>query len=453
MTTKITFNDLDQDLKDKLDATGSEVVSPGNVAKFGDTSGIATLRVPDDVGQRLLLIKDATNPGDYAAHQIIRNVNMATGTPGFVGFGLNCKTTINGSSPQSEWAGFFAIDNNSTASGTWPQHVAVYGQANKNSPSSTWASCYEISDMYGSGAAIGQEITARCNGADNQLTPQRIGTHISIMKGDSNPQDGEWGRGVWVTSGVGARFMYGFSAEGTCSQAIFHANSTSASASAALVRDTSSLPIGIDLSAATYSSNIALALKAGHAISWETTQQIKTNYDQTSGRWRILKGGTEVFWVNMNTGENSITTGSLQTKYISAKLASTQSISTGANNVAYSSVGRDTTEGLITIDSTGLVTVFPSVAEFEIVACTQVVGTADVTLRADLSNFASGINYPNPRCKSDGVNPPCSISTGIIFNAPSSFERTFRVILESSSSGSIENSGASAIMVRVVSTR
>ena len=120
MTTKITEADLDEALKAKLDSAGSDIVTPGNVAKFGDTTGIATLNVPDEPQQRLLLRKEATNPSDFATMQLLRQVDHGGGVAGYVGFGLNAKTEVRGSSLQSEWTGFFGIDNYSTAQGTWP---------------------------------------------------------------------------------------------------------------------------------------------------------------------------------------------------------------------------------------------------------------------------------------------------------------------------------------------
>lgn len=450
MTTKITEADLDDVLKAKLDATGSDIVAPGNVAKFGDTTGIATLEVPDEPGQRLLVKKTVTGSSDYAAAQILRTVTSDVGAEGFVGFGLNCKTVINGASKQSEWAGFFGIDNNSTASGTWPQHVAMYGQANKNSPTNTWASCFEINDNYGSGAAIGQEITARCNGADNQAIPQRNGAHVSILKGTANAQDGEWGRGFWVTSGLGARFIYGFSAQGSCSNAVFHASVDAQSATAALIRDVSSLIQGIDLSSATYSTNIALALKAGHAISWEATQQIRTNFDQSTGRWQILKGSTPAFWVDVNTGQTSVASNS--PKYISAGLPSSYSISAGSNTLPFSDVKRNTTGGLVSIAGSSI-TISPSVAEFEVVASVQAIGSGEIKLQCNLVSMVSGLIHPNPRQMASGVDPTCGVSTGVIFNPNTASASTISVIVMSSASMTLEYSGATGVCVRVISTR
>lgn len=451
MTTKITENDLDDALKAKLDATGSDIVAPGNVAKFGDTTGIATLNIPDEAQQRLLIRKEVTNPSDFSVMQLLRQVDHGGGVSGFVGFGLNAKTEVRGSSVQSEWAGFFGIDNYSTASGTWPQHVAVYGQANKRSPSSTWAGCLEINDDHGSGAAIGLEITARCNGADNPSTPQRNGSHVSILKGSSNPQDGEWGRGYWVTTGAGSQFRYAFAADGSCSGAVFKASVSATSASTCLMRDTSNIPLGIDLSAASYSSNIALALKAGHAVSWEGTQQVKSNYDQSTSRWQILKGATPVFWVDVNTGQTSVTTGAVA-KYISAGLIASTPISSGSNTISFGSVKRDTSDGLLSIAGNSIV-ISPNVAEFEVVASVQAIGSGEIKLQCNLVSMVSGVIHPNPRQMASGTNPACGVSTGVIFNPNTASTSTISVTVESSSSMTLENSGATGVCVRIISTR
>ena len=96
MTTKITEADLDDALKAKLDATGSDIVAPGNVAKFGDTTGIATLSIPDDKDQRLLVIKNATKASDYGTVQVLRRADYISGLPGHVGSALNVKTEARG---------------------------------------------------------------------------------------------------------------------------------------------------------------------------------------------------------------------------------------------------------------------------------------------------------------------------------------------------------------------
>ena len=69
MTTKITEADLDDALKAKLDATGSYIVAPGNVAKFGDTTGIATLTVADVLALREQ-IRQASNAAELAVSSL-----------------------------------------------------------------------------------------------------------------------------------------------------------------------------------------------------------------------------------------------------------------------------------------------------------------------------------------------------------------------------------------------
>lgn len=459
MTTKITEADLDDALKAKLDATGSDIVAPGNVAKFGDITGIATLEVPDEPQQRLLVKKTVTGSSDYAAAQILRTVTSDVGAEGFVGFGLNCKTVINGASKQSEWAGFFGIENNSTASGTWPQHVAVYGQANKNGPSSTWAGCFEISDRNpvsgASGGAIGIEVSASANGADIRATPQRNGVHIAISRGTINAQDCEWGRGFWVTAGPAAHWIYGFSAENAGSYA-YHAKFTGVSADSALIRDESNCAVGVDLKRASYSTQTALWFKALDKIVWESTGKINTRWNSTNNRWELRNGDDVKFWVDTTTGQTSAGGGDTQAlRYLSAKLSSEQTIATGSDNVVqYNSVGRNTTGGLITLDN-GVLSVSPSVAEFEVVACVQCISAdSGITLKTNLNAFTDGTYYPNPRHSHRGLNPSAHISTGVIYNPPTSSTRLLYAVLDVSTNPvQVEASGASAIMVRVLSTR
>ena len=456
----------DASLREYLAATGESspvsaaksIVSPGNVAKFGDTTGIATLTVPDETQQRLLLSKEVTNPSDFATMQLLRRVNHGGGMEGHVGFGLNAKTEVRGSSLQSEWTGFFGLDNYSTASGTWPQHVAVYGQANKRSPTNTWAGCFEISDQNpgsgASGAAIGIEVTASANGADIRATPQRNGVHIAISRGTINTQDCEWGRGVWVTAGPSAHWIYGFSAENAGAYA-YHAKFTGYTADSALILDESNCAVGVDLKRASYSTQTALWFKALDKIAWESTGKINTRWNSTNNRWELRNGDDVKFWVDTTTGQTSAGGSTQALRYLSAKLSSPQTIATGSDNVVqYNSVGRDTTGGLITLDN-GVLSVSPSVAEFEVVACVQCVSAdSGITLRMSLGAFTDGVYYPNPRHTHRGLNPCAHISTGVIYNPPTGSTRLVYAVLDVGTNPvQVEASGASAIMIRVLSTR
>lgn len=458
MTTKITESDLDDALKAKLDATGSDIVSPGNVAKFGDTTGIATLKVPDDKDQRLLVIKNTTKASDYGTVQVIRRADYTSGSSGFVGSALNVKTEARGvGSGQSEWAGLFTMESRSTQSGEWPQNVGVYSQGLKYTSSSTWAGCFEISDRNpisgASGGAIGIEVSASANGADILATPQRNGVHIAISRGTINAQDCEWGRGFWVTAGPSARWIYGFSAENAGSYA-YHAKFTGIAADSALMRDESNCAVGLDLKRASYSTQTAMWFKALDKIVWESNGAINTRWNSINNRWELRNGDDVKFWVDTTTGQSSAGGGSTQ-KYLSAKLNSAQSVSAGSNTtVLYSSVGRDTTGGLVAINN-GVVSISASVAEFEIVACVQCVAAdAGITLRLDLSGFADGLFYPNPRHSHRAENPCAHIYTGVIYNPPTGSVRQLTAKLDvNTNSVQVDTSGASAIMVRVLSTR
>lgn len=459
MTTKITYGDLDADMKSRLDAAGSESVEPGNVARFGDTAGIATLVVPDDAAQRLLLRKETTQTNDYGTVQILRRANYTGGSAGFVGSALQVKTEARGiSSGQSEWAGLFTMESRSTQSGEWPQNVGVYSQGLKYTSSSTWAGCFEISDRNpvsgSSGGAIGIEVSASANGADILATPQRNGVHIAISRGTINSQDCEWGRGFWVSAGPAARWIYGFSATDAGSYA-YHAKFTGISADSATLRDESACSVGLDLKRATYSSQAALWFKALDKIVWESNGLINTRWNSVNNRWELRNGDDVKFWVDTTTGQSSAGGGGAEAlRYLSAKLSSSQTIPTGDNQVVtYNSVGRDTTSGLVTI-SNGVITIAPSVAEFEIVACVQCVSTdSGITLRLDLSEFAGGLNYPNPRHSHRAQNPCAHISTGVIYNNTTSFSRNLTARIDVNTNAvQVDTSGASSIMVRVLST-
>lgn len=259
----------------------SSTATPGYGLKFGDTSGIPTIKVADDTTQRVFLTKDVTHPDDFAVMQINRNANYSGGTVGFVGSALRVQTDIK--TPSSvgtfEWAGLFILNNKAPVNtsgggpgnGAVPQQVALYGQANKDSTSATWASCLEISDNQGTsanGQAIGQEITVRAIGADTP-TPSRVGLHIAGHTPDNNLIGMEWGIAVYVSANTNQaiRFRDVFRVDSIVGNAVLLSNATTNQADAALIKDKGSLSAGIDLSGATYSSGVALRLKVAHKIS------------------------------------------------------------------------------------------------------------------------------------------------------------------------------------------
>lgn len=279
----------------------SSVATPGYGIQFGNTSGIPTIEVADDPAQRVLLTKEVTHPNDYAVMQINRNAKYSGGTVGFVGSALRVQTDIDTTSSVGtfEWAGLFVLNNKAQAntsgggpgSGAVPQQVALYGQANKKSTSATWASCLEINDNQGTsanGPAIGQEITVRAIGADT-TTPSRVGAHLAAHTPDNNLIGMEWGIGYYVTSDAAkdVRFRDVFRVDAIVGNAVLLSNAKTNQLGAALIKDKGSLTIGIDLSGATYSSSVALRLKAAQKISLDEND---TNQLSSSSAGIIARG-------------------------------------------------------------------------------------------------------------------------------------------------------------------
>lgn len=278
----------------------SSTATPGYGLKFGDTSGIPTIKVADNINQRVLLTKDVTNPDDFSVLQINRNANYEGGSSGFVGSALLVKTTArsNSSTANFEWAGLFILDNwvadnpagGGPGSGSTPQQVALYGQANKKSSSATWAGCLEINDDQGTsakGPAIGLEITARSIGADTTI-PSRVGMHVAAHTPEGS-NAAEWGIGYYATSDTGknVRFRDVFRVDGIVGNAVLVNNATTNQASSALIKDMGSLVTGIDLSGATYSSGVALRLKVAHKISLDEND---TNQLYGSAQGIVVRG-------------------------------------------------------------------------------------------------------------------------------------------------------------------
>lgn len=289
----------DASVRGDLAATGGSslisdaksTVAPGNVAKFGDTSGIATLTVPDDPAKRLLLEKNCSNPDDFTVLQVNRSANYTGGTVGYVGTAILAQTTVNQSANGTfEWTALFKMDNNAPKNsagggpgdGSSPQNVAVYGQALKRNTSSTWAGCLEIIDEQtpANGAAIGLEIACSADGADS-ATPQRIGSHITLADRLPGGQDVEWGRAYWASaSSAGTRFRIGYDFTGVVGDAVFSATATSYT-NATLIKDRGQLAAGIDLTQATYTTGRAIHLKTGHriALDVDATQTLRGTTD------------------------------------------------------------------------------------------------------------------------------------------------------------------------------
>lgn len=279
----------------------SSTATPGYGLKFGDTSGIPTIQVADNINQRVLLTKDVTNPDDFSVLQINRNAKYSGGTVGFVGSALRVQTDIDTTSSVGtfEWAGLFILNNKAQAntsgggpgSGAVPQQVALYGQANKDSTSATWASCLEINDNQGTsanGPAIGQKITVRAIGTDTP-TPSRVGLHVAAHTQDNNLIGMEWGVAVYATSDTAkdVRYRDVFRVDAIVGNAVLLSNATTNQADAALIRDKGSLTIGIDLSGATYSSSVALRLKTAQRISLDEND---TNQLYSSSVGIIVRG-------------------------------------------------------------------------------------------------------------------------------------------------------------------
>lgn len=255
-------------------------VVPGKIPKFSSTGGVATLTIPDDTAQRLFINKVCTHPDDFSVVQVGRHANYSGGTAGYVGTAFQAKTYVEPTATAtSEWTGLFQLDNNAPnnpsgtgpGSGALPQNVALYGQAQKRSTGSTWAGCFEINDHLNgaNGAAIGIEVACSTEGADVFATPQRNGVHVAVGELVAGGTAAEWGRGFWISTGANASSIYGFAMTGIVGDSVFNNKAGTSGAAGALMRDSGNLVLGIDLSAATYSSFIALKTKIGHRIAFD----------------------------------------------------------------------------------------------------------------------------------------------------------------------------------------
>ncbi len=257
------------------------------------TSDINLLNLPSTKISSLSLWDDATS-NQYGSVRYDRIANYSGGVTGNVATALNIKTTTSAGAKNFEWALLSALDNSSTLTDA-TENVAIYGQASKKSNGKTWAGCFEINDTYnaygvGEGDTIGIEVTVRPSEGSADTNFQRIGVHVA---GHSTAMS-EWGR-AYYASGNNIRYREVYSNAASFSKAVFFnaGIATETGENSALMRDTGTSSYGINLKNATYTSNIALALKSGHKISFEETQVVTQYFNGSS----LVFSGVECLFV------------------------------------------------------------------------------------------------------------------------------------------------------------
>jgi len=233
--------------------------------------------VETQFGTRSLHRKTSTTATEGSVLELQRVGSHTGGTNGFVTTAFQASTSALAGSKNFEWTCLSIIDNYSTlADGS--ENVAIYGQALKRSTGKSWSGCLEIQDLYIDGSSnavgdcIGLEITAVALNLSSDPNFQRNGIHISTKSTGAGAA--EWSRGFWIGTEGSARNRECFSNTGNFCRAVLRNSGTGTATgidTARFIEDVGSSQVGIDLGSATYSTNIALRIKAGDYIYLDQT--------------------------------------------------------------------------------------------------------------------------------------------------------------------------------------
>lgn len=259
----VTFPKLAADVPEKV----FQAYFPGI---SNDVQGTGLPGTDGDSLIRYAFVTSATQESNTSVHRVQKLVDYIGGTPGDVKTASWVLVQVEDGPTDFQWAGLDHLINKASAG----ENVARFSKAEKRGTGATWASCLNIEDHTGatSGAAIGQEITALGNGVDTLYL--RNGLNIAIHKLNGAGQDLEWGRGFWTSNKAGEagnRFRKAFDNTAPIGLAVYSnsGNDVGTGEGAALLRDYGSLARGVDLSAATYSTNEAIRLAVNHRIAFD----------------------------------------------------------------------------------------------------------------------------------------------------------------------------------------
>jgi hypothetical protein len=266
------------------DLTGSKLV---RWLSFGATyPGGPPLSLPGIVETtygRSLNRRTQTAPTDSAVLEIQRISNHTGGTTGFVTPALQVSTQALDGSENFEWGLLSTLENYSTAADN-SENVSIYAQATKHSSGRTWGIVSEVRDLSGAATATvahGIELTCIALTGSSDPSFQRAAAFIALNS-DVLSGDMEWGRGYWAASSNFARFREVFSNTGRFSKAAFWNSGAGVATiddiAPTTFKDTGTATYGIDLTGATYSSSVAIRIKEGNQIAFETTNTVVFAY-------------------------------------------------------------------------------------------------------------------------------------------------------------------------------
>jgi hypothetical protein len=227
-------------------------------------------------GDSLFHYASITAAGDepnLSVHRVQKLVDYTGGTPGDVKTASWVIVQVEDGPVDFHWAGLDQMINYASAG----ENVARFSKAEKRGTGHTWAMCANIEDHTVSGAgetgeAIGIEVTVNGNGVDAGY--HRNGVNVALHKTVSGGEDLEWGRGFWTSTRPDQpnnRLRRAFDNTAPIGVAVFSnsGNDAGTGEGAALLRDSGALSRGVDLAAATYSTNEAVRLATNQRIAFE----------------------------------------------------------------------------------------------------------------------------------------------------------------------------------------
>lgn len=252
----------------------------------GGTVPISLPGVVETTLGRSLNRRTYTTATDASVLELQRAAAHTGGSTGFVTPCFRATTSVGPGAKNFEWVILGVLDNSSTAA-DGSENVAIYGQTTKRSTGKSWVGCFELRDLNTSPTAgadtIGIEMT--CVSQQNTTDPfyQRNTIHSPLTS--TGPGETEWARCFWSSSAANAHYRESFTNTARFSRAVLHntgAGFATGTDIPSLIKDLGSAVYGIDLSAASYSTGIAMKLRGGQAIAFDAGETVQmTNLADT----------------------------------------------------------------------------------------------------------------------------------------------------------------------------
>lgn len=253
------------------------------------------------LSNRLVFARAQAASMDSSDVRINRDANYAGGAPwrGYVNAALAVTTTVSPGTTSFEWAGNFIMDNFGTSEDR-SENLALAWSSIKRSTGRTLAGFGQITDLSGHDpvtTSVVTEFDIYSNGSDKHSN--RIFLDLQAFRADKGKGgDGTPGtvtHGVRAISADGSPITNGY----TAGEGVYHGfHGQGVAEGGVLLDDVGRRAIGVDLSAAEYSS-VAVALGSGQAIAFDYAEgSFSRHISVSEGRFAYTTPKGEVFKVN-----------------------------------------------------------------------------------------------------------------------------------------------------------